>query len=154
MKVHHLNCGSMRLPTAPLVCHVLLLETDNGLVLVDTGFGLEDIANPGKRIGPYRHVTRPVLDPEETAAHQVERLGFRRDDVRHIVLTHLDADHIGGLSDFPDASVHLTRAESYGGTQPSPSGAATTPPSSPMAPSWSRTSPQGSRGEASPQPSS
>jgi hypothetical protein len=29
----------MNLHTAPLVCHVLLVETDNGLVLVDTGYG-------------------------------------------------------------------------------------------------------------------
>ena len=35
MKVHHLNCGTMRPPGTPaLVCHVLLVETDNGLVPV------------------------------------------------------------------------------------------------------------------------
>ncbi|MFE6931116.1 MBL fold metallo-hydrolase [Streptomyces sp. NPDC057699] len=44
----------------------------------------------------------------QTAARQVEKLGFSRDDVRHIVLTHFDADRIGGLADFPDAQVHLT----------------------------------------------
>lgn len=27
MKIHHLNCGTMLLPTAHLVCHVLLIET-------------------------------------------------------------------------------------------------------------------------------
>jgi glyoxylase-like metal-dependent hydrolase (beta-lactamase superfamily II) len=37
----------MNPPTAPQqVCHVLLVETDNGLVLVDTGYGLDDIADP------------------------------------------------------------------------------------------------------------
>ena len=47
MKVHHLNCGSMTPPASPpLVCHVLLVETDGGLVLVDSGFGLDDIAEP------------------------------------------------------------------------------------------------------------
>ena len=52
MKVHHLNCGTMRMPTVPtLVSHVLLLETDAGLVLVDTGFGLEDIAGLARRLG-------------------------------------------------------------------------------------------------------
>jgi glyoxylase-like metal-dependent hydrolase (beta-lactamase superfamily II) len=50
----------------------------------------------------------------ETAAHQIERLGFRREDVRHIVITHLDVDHIGGLSDFPDAHIHVTVAEALG----------------------------------------
>ena len=111
MKIHHMNCGTIRLPGARMVCHVLLLETGNGLVLVDSGFGLEDIANPAQRIGPFRHIIRPLLDPEETAVRQIERLGFRREDVRDIVLTHFDIDHIGGLSDFPHADVHLTKTE-------------------------------------------
>jgi glyoxylase-like metal-dependent hydrolase (beta-lactamase superfamily II) len=111
MKVHHLNCGTMRPPATPLmVCHVLLVETDNGLVLVDTGYGLADIADP-RRLGPVRHLLQPAYDPAETAVRQVERLGFRRHDVRNIVITHLDLDHIGGLSDFPDAQVHVTSAE-------------------------------------------
>jgi hypothetical protein len=32
----------MDLPGAQLVCHVLRVETDNGLVLVDSGFGSHD----------------------------------------------------------------------------------------------------------------
>ncbi|MCD9588345.1 MBL fold metallo-hydrolase [Streptomyces sp. 8ZJF_21] len=116
MKVHHLNCGTMHLRGGPrLVCHVLLLETDTqGLVLVDSGFGLMDISAPGRRLGPVRHYIRPAFDPEETAARQVERLGFQRADVRHIVLTHVDSDHIGGLADFPHATVHITAAEALG----------------------------------------
>jgi glyoxylase-like metal-dependent hydrolase (beta-lactamase superfamily II) len=114
MKVHHLNCGTMNVPSAPMVCHVLLVETANGLVLVDSGFGSHDCLDPAKRLGPTRHVVRPILDQRETAAHQVERLGFRRDDVRHIIITHFDIDHIGGLSDFPDAHIHVTSAEAQG----------------------------------------
>ncbi|MFC9897231.1 MBL fold metallo-hydrolase [Nocardia sp. NPDC127579] len=114
MKVHHLNCGSMRLPTIDLICHVLLIETDSGLVLVDTGHGLRDAVDPAGRLGPARRFNRPSCDPAVTAAKQVEHLGFRRDDVRHIVMTHLDSDHAGGLADFPDARVHLTAAELRG----------------------------------------
>lgn len=103
----------MNLATAPLVCHVLLVETDNGLVLVDSGFGSHDCTDPA-RIGLTRHFLRPVLSHAETAAHRVERLGFHRDDVRHIVITHLDLDHIGGIADFPDAQIHVTAAEVLG----------------------------------------
>ncbi|MET0473115.1 MAG: MBL fold metallo-hydrolase [Mycobacterium sp.] len=117
MKVHHLNCGTMNAPGAAIVCHVLLVETDNGLVLVDSGFGLEDCADPS-RIGPSRHLLRPTFDVDETAARQVEKLGFRRDEVRHIITTHFDIDHIGGLADFPDAQVHVTSAEALGAMRP------------------------------------
>ena len=98
----------------PLVCHVLLVETDNGLVLVDTGFGLDDIAYPARRLGPTRHLIRPVFNRDETAVRQIEQLGFGRADVRHIVVTHFDVDHIGGISDFPHAQIHVTSAEVLG----------------------------------------
>lgn len=112
MRVHHLNCGTMHPPGTSLVCHVLLLETDRGLALVDSGFGLGDCEEPGRRFGPARFYVRPEFNPEETAVRQVAELGFDPRDVRDIVLTHFDADHVGGLSDFPWASVHLTAAES------------------------------------------
>lgn len=114
MKVHHLNCGTMHTPGAPLVCHVLLVESDDGLVLVDTGFGLQDCADPVGRVGLLRHFCRPVFSRAETAAYQIEQLGFDTAEVRHIVVTHFDFDHIGGLADFPDAHVHVTSAEARG----------------------------------------
>ncbi|BCY12699.1 MBL fold metallo-hydrolase [Actinoplanes sp. L3-i22] len=114
MRVHHLNCGTMRAPGGDLVCHVLLAESDAGLVLIDTGFGLADIADPRTRLGPPRHLLRPALEREETAVVQVQRLGFKPSDVRHIVVTHFDLDHIGGLADFPQARVHVTAAEADG----------------------------------------
>ena len=101
-----------------IVCHVLLIETDSGLVLVDTGHGRDDCDDPARRVGPTRFVFRPVLDREETAARQVELLGFDSNDVRHIVITHFDMDHIGGISDFPDAQIHVTAAEVLGAMRP------------------------------------
>ena len=114
MKVHHLNCGTMRPYRTPvIVCHVLLVETDNGLVLVDTGYGTQDCLDP-TRIGPTRHLFNPMLSKGETALRHIEELGFTRADVRHIVVTHFDMDHIGGISDFPDAQIHATSAEIQG----------------------------------------
>lgn len=111
MRVSHLNCGTMNPPTmSPIVCHVLLCETDEGLVLVDSGLGRADFADP-KRMGPGRFLTRPAREDSGTAAAQVEARSHALSDVTHIVLTHMDFDHIGGAADFPDAIVHTTADE-------------------------------------------
>lgn len=106
--------------TSRLVCHVLLLETDaHGLVLVDTGFGTDDCATPRQRLGDlFPKIAAPVLDPAETALRQLEALGHRPSDVQHVVLTHMDLDHAGGLSDFPDAAIHLYVEEHRAATDP------------------------------------
>jgi glyoxylase-like metal-dependent hydrolase (beta-lactamase superfamily II) len=97
---------------AVMVCHCLLIETDHGLVLVDSGLGLADIRDPIGSLGArFVRLTRPRLDPDETAVRQVTRLGYQPADVRHIVLTHLDLDHAGGISDFPWATVHVHAPE-------------------------------------------
>ncbi|MDP8919871.1 MAG: MBL fold metallo-hydrolase [Pseudomonadota bacterium] len=125
MRVHHLNCGCMcpiggklwdgvsRGMTGQLVCHCLLVETDNsGLVLVDTGFGSRDVEDPYERLSPlFIHTNRIQFDHRYTALEQVRLHGFSPRDVRHIVLTHLDFDHAGGLEDFPEARVHVLQAE-------------------------------------------
>jgi glyoxylase-like metal-dependent hydrolase (beta-lactamase superfamily II) len=99
------------LASARLVCHCLLIEGAEGLVLIDTGFGLEDTRNPRQLGRPFTAVVRPRVDAAETAISQIRELGFEPADVRHIVTTHLDLDHAGGLPDFPDAEVHLLAPE-------------------------------------------
>lgn len=95
-----------------MVCHVLLIEAPGGLVLVDSGLGLADIASPAERLGRgFLALSRPRLSVAEAAATQVKRLGFAVEDVRHVVLTHLDLDHAGGLADFPNARAHVMMAE-------------------------------------------
>lgn len=126
MRIHHLNCISTcplggrlmdgRTPSliarGELACHCLLLETDDALILVDTGLGTRDVANPRSRLsGFFLALLSPEFRDEMTAIRQIERLGFQGTDVRHIVLTHLDFDHAGGLDDFPHANVHMLAAE-------------------------------------------
>jgi glyoxylase-like metal-dependent hydrolase (beta-lactamase superfamily II) len=102
-----------------MVCHVMLIETDkDGLVLVDTGFGSKDCREPSRLPALFRRIVRPRLDLAQTAVAQVARLGYATSDVRHVVVTHLDLDHAGGLHDFPDATVHLHAPEHRGGTTP------------------------------------
>ena len=122
--VHHLNCATMcpvagallgqarGLARGKMICHCLLVETErDGLVLIDTGFGTLEIEGQTKLPAPFRRLVGPRLDPAETALAQVRALGFAPQDVRHIVVTHLDLDHAGGLPDFPWAKVHLHARE-------------------------------------------
>ncbi len=95
-----------------MVCHCLLLETEQGLVLVDSGIGLADVGNPEQRLGqPLIEAAGFQFNEQDTAVRRIEALGFSTDDVRHIVLTHCDPDHTGGLADFPDAQVHVAEEE-------------------------------------------
>jgi glyoxylase-like metal-dependent hydrolase (beta-lactamase superfamily II) len=131
MKVHHLNLGTMCpfggslfggegsvLSSYRIVCHCLLIEAGDQLILVDTGFGTDDVADP-RRLGPARFLLRTKLNPAEPAIAQIRALGLDPADVRNIVPTHLDIDHAGGLPDFPNADVHVFPAEKAAMENPS-----------------------------------
>jgi glyoxylase-like metal-dependent hydrolase (beta-lactamase superfamily II) len=107
------------LENARLVCHCLLIEGAEGLVLIDTGFGAQDIRSPRQLGAPFRAMVRPRLDVSETAHAQLVARGFQPGDVRHIITTHLDLDHSGGLPDFPEAEVHLLGSELAAAKHPS-----------------------------------
>lgn len=125
MRVHHLNCGthcplggafydgSSKGLFANIATHCLLIETDHhGLVLVDTGYGLQDVRRTWSRLPVIWPALLNIrLHEQDTALRQVETLGFARRDVRHIILTHLDFDHAGGVEDFPEARVHVLGVE-------------------------------------------
>jgi glyoxylase-like metal-dependent hydrolase (beta-lactamase superfamily II) len=131
MRIHHLNCGTLCphgarlingeggwLAPGRIVCHCLLIEAGDGLVLLDTGFGTEDTRNP-RQLGAAFALMRPRAELGETAIKQIEGLGFAASDVRTIVTTHLDPDHSGGLPDFPQAEVHVFGRELDAALEPS-----------------------------------
>lgn len=124
MRIHHLNCATLcpvssqlvnghggLLSPSTMICHCLLIETENNLILIDTGLGTQDICNPADLGQIFCKMIRPQLLIDETAAQQIANLGFDVNDVGHIILTHLDLDHAGGLPDFPKAQVHVSIAE-------------------------------------------
>jgi glyoxylase-like metal-dependent hydrolase (beta-lactamase superfamily II) len=124
VKIHYLNCGTdcplggrlfdgfSKGPFAKISCAAQLIETSEGLVLIDTGYGTQDVKKPHPRLSKTFHALLNIqFRIEETAIHQVLKLGFSPDDVRHIILTHLDFDHAGGIEDFPNARVHVMEAE-------------------------------------------
>src|SRR3546814_20316362 len=121
MRIHHLSCGTCcpiggRLfdgttdgPFGHLVCHCLLIESDAGLIMVDTGFGTSDVDHPHRRLSEFFLTLNNIqLRPEEPAVAQVGALGFDPRAVRHILTTTLAFDPAGGFEDFPAPALHLT----------------------------------------------
>ena len=124
MRVHYLRCGTdcpvggalfdgfSKGLLGLIPCAAQLIETNEGLVLIDTGYGSEDVRHPHPRLSvAFRLMLNIRFRMEETALQQVKALGYSPSDVRHIVLTHLDFDHAGGLEDFPNARVHVMDIE-------------------------------------------
>lgn len=124
MRVHHLSCGTFCprparllagkggwLEPTKLIAHCLLIEAGDRLVLVDTGLGTPEAENPHLVPLATRIAIAPRPAMAETAIRQIEALGLDPAEVTHVIPTHLDFDHAGGLFDFPQAEVHVHATE-------------------------------------------
>ncbi|WP_316744216.1 MBL fold metallo-hydrolase [Pedobacter antarcticus] len=65
----------------------LLIEEGNRLILVDTGIGQKQDA---------KFLSHYYLHGEDTLDKSLAKLGFNRDDITDVFLTHLHFDHCGG----------------------------------------------------------
>jgi glyoxylase-like metal-dependent hydrolase (beta-lactamase superfamily II) len=89
------------------------IETDEGVVVVDTGETART-SQPGyfPRWHPYfRLAVRVSVKAEQEIGAQLLRLGIRPDDVRTVILTHLHTDHAGGLHHFPESEIVVSDVE-------------------------------------------
>lgn len=71
----------------------LLIEDGNRLILIDNGIGSKQSA---KFFGYY------FLNGDDTLDRSLNQLGFHRDDITDVVLTHLHFDHCGGSIEWND----------------------------------------------------
>src|SRR5215218_3210152 len=81
--------------------HAALVEAGDNLVLLDAGFGPE---LPEILVGRYE------LRREKSLMDDLEEAGYAPEDVTHVVLSHLDADHVGWALEppgFPNATVYV-----------------------------------------------
>jgi glyoxylase-like metal-dependent hydrolase (beta-lactamase superfamily II) len=78
---------------------------DHGWIVIDTGYG--DRFADATHLWPYRlyrYATPARMNGTATAT--LARAGIDAAQVRHVIITHFHADHIGGLSEFPNATIH------------------------------------------------
>jgi glyoxylase-like metal-dependent hydrolase (beta-lactamase superfamily II) len=108
MNIWILDCAPMspRFPRWNLGATCVVVEADQGAILVDAGVGLHDHEAPSWVVRLFALDFGLRRNPESTAMRQLARLGIAPRDVRHTVVTHLHFDHAGGLPDFADATVH------------------------------------------------
>lgn len=85
---------------------VALLEHDRkGLFLFDTGYS-SHFFQASKRLpySIYPKITPVFFKDEEAIKHQLHQKGIRPADIRTVIISHFHGDHIGGLTDFPNAN--------------------------------------------------
>jgi glyoxylase-like metal-dependent hydrolase (beta-lactamase superfamily II) len=97
----------------------LLIESDDGLILVDTGHGAKLSAKRREQLG---------LTGQRRLLDELADLGYDADDVRMVINTHLHADHCGGNTiveaegrlapAFPSATYVVQRLELADATYP------------------------------------
>ena len=99
--------------TEPLPIHAWAVEHPEGVIVVDTG-ETAGASQPGyfPRWHPYfRLAVRMSVTPEQEIGPALRAVGVEPGDVRWVVLTHLHTDHAGGLAQFPNSDVLVTRTE-------------------------------------------
>jgi N-acyl homoserine lactone hydrolase len=110
------------LDTSPVTIPVptYLIEHERGLVLFDTGCNPRAATDPEGVYGPLAAATNFKMAPEHTVDAQIRALGYRLEDVKIVIPSHLHFDHAGGLYLFPHARFYTMYGELQGAYWPPP----------------------------------
>lgn len=89
----------------------LIQFAEHGYALFDTGYGPDFFrATASFPDSCYAWVTPVTLKAQETAAMILSDEGIDPKEIRYVFLSHFHADHIAGISAFPNASIICCRA--------------------------------------------
>ena len=84
-----------------------------GPILIDTGFHPSVAVKPSENLGriTVRAFNDLKMDPEQAAPAQLRTMGIEPARVEVVVMTHLHADHASAISEFPEATFVVSKAE-------------------------------------------
>lgn len=88
----------------------LIKHPQKGWILYDTGYAerfYDATKNYPNKI--YAKITKVFISKDQEIQFQLKENNISPLEIKHIILTHLHADHIGGLKDFPNANIYLSR---------------------------------------------
>ena len=57
----------------------------------------------------YANLTKVVIGDLEDIQSQIGSIGLKTSDIKHIIISHFHADHIGGLKDFNSSQIYCTK---------------------------------------------
>lgn len=87
----------------------LIKHPSEGYILYDTGytnrFHSETKNYPNKI---YAQITKVVIKDNESVKKKLLDNGINPKEIKHIIITHFHADHVGGLKDFPNARFYTS----------------------------------------------
>lgn len=88
-----------------------LIDHPKGLVLYDTGNALEVVHDKETHWGDILGAYDPVMSEDQWCVNAIKKIGYRPEDVKYVVLSHLHLDHAGGVGHFPNARYVVQRDE-------------------------------------------
>jgi len=83
-------------------CPAYLIEHQKGLVLFDTGCHPK-VSDDPMYWGPIGAALQCKYPKEMLLDRQIQGLGYKMDDVKYVVISHLHLDHTGYMHAFPNA---------------------------------------------------
>jgi glyoxylase-like metal-dependent hydrolase (beta-lactamase superfamily II) len=83
---------------------VCLVTHPKGNVLFDTGPNPKVFEDAAAVWGGLAKAFEPIGDENSGVVGQLKKIGFKPDDVRYVVISHLHFDHAGGNGFFPGAT--------------------------------------------------
>jgi glyoxylase-like metal-dependent hydrolase (beta-lactamase superfamily II) len=82
---------------------MFLIDHPEGLVVFDPGLNIDNLPEAMRKELTY--------SSEQRIDRQMARLGYKPEDVKYVILSHMHADHTGGMTSFLNATFIVRKEE-------------------------------------------